>query len=124
MCIGQGERAGFHPSKGLLEKLFDLCCLHIAKDENDAVFCDNITISKFEQIFPSQPLDRIDRAICPQRVRMLREKRLPQDIARHSRQLLFILFDRGNLDFRSKSCLTSAAFTSPKTKMTPFFATT
>src|SRR5207249_740068 len=77
MRIGQSERAGFHPSKCLLKKLFNLCCLHITKDENDSVFCDNIAISKFEQIFPSQPLDRIDRTSCPQRVRMLREKRLP-----------------------------------------------
>ena len=99
MHIGQGEHARFHAAERFLEKLLHLRPLYIAKDENDAVLCDHVTIAKFEQIFLREPLNRFDGTVCAQGVRMFRKERLPHDIARHGRQLLFLLLNSGNLDF-------------------------
>ena len=61
--VGQGKRARLHFSKRLLDQLLHLGRLHIAKDKNDAVFRDDVAITKFEQLALCQLLHRLGRPI-------------------------------------------------------------
>ena len=63
LCIRQRKRAGSHFAERLLEKLLHLRRVHIAKDENNAVFSDHVTIAKLDQIFLRQPLHGLDRTV-------------------------------------------------------------
>ena len=99
MYVSQGEHTRFHAIERFLEKRLHVCRLHIAKDENDAVFCADVAIAKCEQIFLREPLHGVDRAICAKGILMLREERLPHNVARNGCQLLFLLLDGGDLNF-------------------------
>ena len=97
--IGQRELARFHSAERLLENLFHFRGLDVAEDGNDAVLRDEIAIAEIEQIFLGQLRDRFHRAFAAERIGMLAEKRLAQNIARDGRQLLFVFLDPGELNF-------------------------
>ena len=62
-CVRQGKRAGLHLSERLFDKLLYFGRLYVAKHKNDAVLCDDVTITKLQQIFLRQPLSGLDRAV-------------------------------------------------------------
>ena len=96
--LGQGQCPRFHRAERLFEDLLHLGGVHVSKNGNDAIFCNNVAITKLEQILLRQTLHRIDRAVAAQGVRMVVEKRLAQNVARDGGQLFVFLLDARDLD--------------------------